>query len=150
MRLKYLGLNHVLLRVSDMPKARAFYIDLLGFQPIQQNDQQFLANVHGSLIGIVAADAQTPTGDTFNPFRIGLDHLALGVPNRKALKVLKAALDGAGVRNNGIERDSVAKTDYISFYDPDGIAWEFYVMSLPVRLILALSRLLGLRIPPQG
>ena len=149
MRLKYLGLNHVLLRVSDMTKARAFYIDLLGFQPIQQNERQFLANVHGSLIGIVAADTHTPAGDTFNPFRIGLDHIALGVPNRKVLGALKAALDSAGVRNNGIERDSAAKTDYISFYDPDGIAWEFYVMSFPIRLILALSRLIGFKIPPQ-
>jgi len=150
MRLKYLGLNHVLLRVSDMAKARAFYIDLLGFQPLQQNERQFLANVHGSLIGIVAADAQTPTGDTFNPFRIGLDHLALGVPNRKALETLKKALESANIRNNGIERDSVGKTDYISFYDPDGIAWEFYVMPFPIRLALGLSGLLGFKLPAQG
>jgi len=150
MRLKYLGLNHVLLRVSDMSKARAFYIDVLGFQPIQQNEQRFLANVHGSLIGIVAADARMPPGDTFSPYRIGLDHLALGVPNRKALETLKAALDGAGVRHNGIERDPEAKADYISFYDPDGIAWEFYVMPLPIRLILGLSGLLGFKLPMQG
>ena len=30
------------------------------------------------------------------------------------------------VPNNGIEHDERWGADFITFYDPDGIAWEFY------------------------
>jgi len=33
------------------------------------------------------------------------------------------------VLNNGIEDDAVLGGRYISFYDPDGIAWELYAPS---------------------
>jgi len=148
--MKFLGLSHVALRVTDLAKARAFYVDILGFQPIQENKELILNNVHGSLVALIAADpTNTPKGDTFNPFRVGLDHIALGVPNHGALDTLKAALDRAGVHNNGIEKDTTGGSDYISFYDPDGIAWEFYVMPIQARLALGLSGLLGLKLPAQ-
>ena len=38
-------------------------------------------------------------------------------------------LDAAGVRNNGVEEDPETHRQYISFYDPDGIAWELYAVS---------------------
>ncbi len=37
-------------------------------------------------------------------------------------------LDAAGVPNNGIEHDDALGGTYLSFYDPDGIAWELYAM----------------------
>jgi hypothetical protein len=40
---------------------------------------------------------------------------------------MKRELDRAGVTNNGIEHDALTQANYISFYDPDGIAWELYV-----------------------
>ena len=40
----------------------------------------------------------------------------------------KAQLDASGVRNNGIEDDALLGAKYISFYDPDGIAWDLYAM----------------------
>jgi catechol 2,3-dioxygenase-like lactoylglutathione lyase family enzyme len=55
-----------------------------------------------------------------------LDHLALAVPNAVALEDVKRQLDAAGVSNNGIEDDAVLGGRYISFCDPDGIAWELY------------------------
>ncbi len=62
---------------------------------------------------------------------MGLDHVALAVADRATLNGLKDVLDGAGVRHNGIEEDAVTHAPFISFYDPDGIAWEFYVFALP-------------------
>ena len=38
-------------------------------------------------------------------------------------------LDAAGVRNNGVEEDPATHRQYISFYDPDDIAWELYAVS---------------------
>jgi hypothetical protein len=40
-------------------------------------------------------------------FRVGLDHLALGVPNADSLYELKQQLDAAGVRNNGVKDDAL-------------------------------------------
>ena len=57
----------------------------------------------------------------------GLDHIALAVTDPATLAGMQAALDSAGVANNGVQQDAVTGgTPYISFYDPDGIAWEFY------------------------
>lgn len=69
-------------------------------------------------------DADSADYDRFNPFRVGLDHLALTVENPGILEDLKRDLDAAEVRNHGVEEDPETHDGYISFYDPDGIAWE--------------------------
>lgn len=60
--------------------------------------------------------------------RVGVDHLALSVPDVEELERIKLRLDSAGVKNNGLEVDPALGGTYVSFYDPDGIAWEAYVM----------------------
>ena len=61
-------------------------------------------------------------------FRIGLDHLALAIADAGELEGLREQLDAAGVPNHGIEPDPATGATYISFYDPDGIAWELYAL----------------------
>lgn len=46
-----------------------------------------------------------------------------------ALQDLHRQLDIAGVPNNGVEDDPLTGGTYISFYDPDGIAWELYALT---------------------
>ena len=46
----------------------------------------------------------------------------------ESLHELKRQLDAAGVRNNGVEDDTLTGATYIAFYDPDGIAWELYAV----------------------
>ena len=46
--------------------------------------------------------------------------------NAESLHELKQQLDAAGVRNNGVQEDTLTGARYIAFYDPDGIAWELY------------------------
>jgi glyoxylase I family protein len=58
-----------------------------------------------------------------------LDHLALVVEDGNVLEELRRNLDEAGVRNHGVEEDPETHDKYISFYDPDGIAWELYTSS---------------------
>jgi glyoxylase I family protein len=74
---------------------------------------------------LIAGTEQTRSEDRFDPFRVGLDHLALAV-SAAALPGLKRRLDAAGVRNNGIEHDNQSGADSITAYDPNEIAWEFY------------------------
>jgi catechol 2,3-dioxygenase-like lactoylglutathione lyase family enzyme len=85
--------------------------------------------MYGTLIALYGADSSTPSNDHFDPFRVGLDHLALAVEDPGILEDLKRDLDAAGVRNNGVEVDPKSHVKYISFYDPDGIAWELYSIS---------------------
>ena len=117
------GLSHIALRVTELARAKAFYTGTLGLQVVLE--------VEGLLLGLRGDDPRTPPGEQFNPYRVGLDHLALAVADRDTLDGLKGTLDAAGVRHNGIEEDPLTQAPYISFYDPDGIAWEFYVFAPP-------------------
>jgi len=119
------GLHHIGLRVSNIERAKAFYTSALGFASVLDTDGLSLVGGHGTLLGLRGGAPETPAGDTFSPFRVGLDHVALGV-GAAALESLKASLDAANVRNNGIEHDDLTGASYVSFYDPDGIAWELY------------------------
>jgi len=104
------------------------YTDTLGFQLVRERDGVVLLNAHGTLFGILGPAPETSPEDRFDPFRVGLDHLALAVANAEWLHELKQQLDTAGVRNNGVQDDTLTGARYIAFYDPDGIAWELYAM----------------------
>ena len=126
MKLNANGLSHLGLRVTNLARARRFYVDTLGCQLVREIDGAVLVNVYGTLFALYGADSHTSSYDHFDPFRVGLDHLALAVEDSSILEDLKRELDAAGVRNNGVEEDLETHDKYISFYDPDGIAWELY------------------------
>jgi glyoxylase I family protein len=128
MRFKTYPLAHMGLRVSDLARARRFYVDTLGFGLLQESPGAVFLDAHGLLIALIGPAEQTSDADRFDPFRIGLDHLALAIADGAELDGLQEQLDAAGVPNHGIEQDSATGASYISFYDPDGIAWELYVM----------------------
>ncbi len=120
------GIIHIGLRVSDKARAVAFYEGVLGFTKLRETDTLAIFNAYGTIIAVQGGAPQTE-GDRFDPFRVGLDHLALGINDPAALAAMKEQLDAAGVPNNGVQTDdALGGTPYISFYDPDGIAWEFY------------------------
>jgi catechol 2,3-dioxygenase-like lactoylglutathione lyase family enzyme len=93
---------------------------------VRETDGVVLINAYGVLIGLQGEDSYSSSDDRFDPFRVGLDHLALAVKDESVLEDLKRELDAAGVRNHGVEVDPETHDTYISFYDPDGIAWELY------------------------
>ena len=119
---------HLGLRVSDLGRAKRFYIDTLGFGLLRESSEAVFMDAHGLLIALIGPAEQSDDTDRFNPFRVGLDHLALANANVEDLDGLQRQLDAAGVPNHGIEQDSATGAPYISFYDPDGIAWELYAM----------------------
>jgi len=126
MKLNANGLSHLGLRVTNLARAKRFYVDTLGCQLVREIDEAVLVNVYGTLIALYGADMSSSSKDHFDPFRVGLDHLALAVEDTSILEDLQRDLDAAGVRNNGVEEDPETHDRYISFYDPDGIAWELY------------------------
>jgi glyoxylase I family protein len=129
MNLNAKSLSHIGLRVTNLARAKRFYVDTLGCQLEKEIDGAVLINVYGMLISLYGDDTHTSRYDHFDPFRVGLDHLALAIEDTNKLEDLKRDLDAAGVHNNGIEEDPETHDKYISFYDPDGIAWELYSVS---------------------
>jgi catechol 2,3-dioxygenase-like lactoylglutathione lyase family enzyme len=126
MKLNANGMSHLGLRVTNLARAKYFYVDTLGCQLVREIDGAVLINVYGTLMALYETDVHSPIKDHFDPFRVGLDHLALAVEDTSILEDLQRELDAAGVRNNGVEEDLETHDKYISFYDPDGIAWELY------------------------
>jgi len=129
MKLNANGLSHLGLRVTDLARAKRFYVDTLGCQLVREIDGAVLINVYGTLFALYGDDSHSSRKDHFDPFRVGLDHIALAIEDPSTLENLKQELDAAGVHNNGVEVDPETHDRYISFYDPDGIAWELYAGS---------------------
>ena len=121
------GLHHLALRVTDLARSKAFYSDVFGMQTLLEVEDLALLSGHGFMLGL-RATTNPPSDDAFDPARVGLDHLALAVSDVAALEQMQRQLEGAGVRNNGVEQDALTGATYVSVYDPDGIAWELYVM----------------------
>jgi glyoxylase I family protein len=131
MKLSANGWSHLGLRVTNLVRAKRFYVDTLGYPLVRETERAVFVNMSGMLIALIGADAHTPSDDHFDPFRVGLDHLALEVSDPSKLADLQRELDTAGVRNNGVEEDPATHRQYISFYDPDDIACELYAVSPP-------------------
>jgi catechol 2,3-dioxygenase-like lactoylglutathione lyase family enzyme len=133
MRFGTFPLSHLGLRVTDLAQSRRFYIDMLGFGLLWERPGIVSIDAHGLLIALIGPGEQADAADRFDPFRVGLDHLALSIADAGELDGLRKQLDVAGVPNHGVELDPATGASYISFYDPDGIAWELYALPTPPR-----------------
>ena len=120
------GIHHVALRVTDFERARAFYIDTLGFQAAIDTPELLIFLAGSTAIGIRGPVEGTPP-DAFNPFLAGLDHLALACEDEAELERVAKALEQGGIENTGVKLDETLGKRYIAFKDPDRIAWEFYM-----------------------
>jgi len=121
------GVHHVALRVTDLARARAFYIDTLGFPVAMEIDGLILFLAGGTAVGLRGPDPATPAGDVFNPFRAGLDHIALACTEDAELDRVAAALHENGIENTGVKMDETLGKRYVAFKDPDRISWELYM-----------------------
>lgn len=141
MTIEVSGLHHFLIRVQDPERSRSFYERTFGFSFLELPvDATFVADWRGhpdegKLLAMPLGDTflvlappleGTTSDDRFDERRIGVDHLAFGVPNAEALDGVVAALERAGVATAGVEHDPVLDKSYVAFRDPDNVQWEFY------------------------
>jgi catechol 2,3-dioxygenase-like lactoylglutathione lyase family enzyme len=135
------NLHHVAIRVQDQDRSRRFYEDVLQLQfmelPVGEGvtgiwrgnpkEGTMLATRAGDTFVILSPPLEgTSADDRFSEYRIGVDHLALGVDDRATLEGLVERLATAGVDTAGIEMDPVLGKEYVCFRDPDNVQWEFY------------------------
>ena len=120
------GVHHIGLRVTNLARSKAFYIDQLGFKAVLDQPELLIFFAGKTAIAIKGPEGKVAGSDQFNPFRVGLDHIALGCEDRSELERVARALAGNGIENTGIKLDETLQKDYVAFKDPDRISWEFY------------------------
>ena len=125
--IKTTGVHHVALRVTNLPRAKQFYTETLGFPVIAEMPGLVLFLAGGTAFGLRAPSDLTPAGDAFSPHRVGIDHIALACADETELERVAAALAKAGVENTGAKMDETLGKRYVAFKDPDRIAWELYM-----------------------
>lgn len=121
------GVHHVTLRVSDYERAKRFYGGTLGFPIVLEKPNLFVFFAGGTAIAVRGPEIDTPPGDRFDPFRVGMDHLALACEDEAEIERVAKALAAAGVENTGVKVDETLGKKYVAFKDPDRIAWELYM-----------------------
>lgn len=144
MRIDTTGVHHLALRVTNLERSRRFYADVLGFPVVLEGPGIFLCLAGETAIAVRGPEAATQPTDSFSPFRVGLDHVALGCRDEAELLRVADALGRAGVDNTGVRLDPTLNRQYVAFKDPDRIAWEFYMAPDHARSA-ALSYFEGLR-----
>ncbi|MCB9277282.1 MAG: VOC family protein [Lewinellaceae bacterium] len=120
------GVHHIAIRVTDMARSRDFYLRKLGFKAVLDMPELMIFFAGTTAIAIKGPEGKVSASDQFNPFRVGLDHIALGCDERAELERVAAALNAHGIENTGIKLDETLQKDYVAFKDPDRISWEFY------------------------
>jgi len=119
--------HHLTLRVTDLDRARAFYEGVLGLTVDQDfPGRKLRLRLDGTATRLVLVPPlpETPAGDRFSERRVGLDHVAIGVPVGEVARLAKL-LDEAEVANSGVKADALGPA-MITFRDPDNIQWEFF------------------------
>lgn len=123
-QLKRLG--HILLRVADLERSKAFYSDLLGFEIVEEDPNPggvFMSlGEYGHALDLMSADGPAPA--PLSPQQAGLQHFAFQVESFEALKDAYFTLQDHGV-------EILRAMDHVSqksiyFSDPDGNTVEIY------------------------
>ena len=111
------GLRHLALRVHDLARARAFYVEVFGMQPVWEPDAQnaYLSSGCDNLALHEAADLPAGAGEVQ-----ALDHLGFIVPSPEAVWAAADQLRMHGVRI--VKEPRHHRDGSCSLYcaDPDG------------------------------
>jgi glyoxylase I family protein len=130
------AVHHLRLTVTDIERSRAFYTELLGFDVAVESpppDDPSATDAFKVLFGglvmtlgnlILGLRPMAPSGDRFDPDRVGLDHLSFSVGSRDDLEDALRLFDERGVSHGEITALPSFGIDVLSFEDPDGVQLE--------------------------
>jgi catechol-2,3-dioxygenase len=120
------GIGHVLLRVSDVERSRAFYSTILGLKVVEEDPEHggvFMA-LEGQGHTVDSSRADPATAPRPVPGGVGVHHVAFHVGSEAALAEAYFTLQEHGI-------PIVRAVDHVSqksiyFHDPDGNYLEIY------------------------
>lgn len=128
---KITGISHIDLTVMDLDKAEKFFIDLLDVLRVMEGrnedrhfEYRYLLHESGVILGLMHHDGTE--ADSFDPARIGLDHLAFAVDEVDELGAWQDRLEELGVEHSGIVQGDVGTN--LFFHGPDGVQLEFFYL----------------------
>jgi catechol 2,3-dioxygenase-like lactoylglutathione lyase family enzyme len=113
------GIDHIVLHVNDVGRAKKFYTELLGMTVYRENDRQVFLHAGQQGVALFKRQENIPltTGNDLN-------HLALNVATG-TYEALKDELEKNGVAVSGRPGDDHC----IYFQDPDGHRLQLMVRS---------------------
>lgn len=121
------GYHHLTLTVTDIERAREFYLGILGLKQIAEiSPTWFVAGNDHMFIGVTEpTNAERAIAeDSFNENRVGLDHLSFAVASRQDIERAQRNFAAAGVRHAEIKDLVDFGITVMMFWDPDGIQLE--------------------------
>lgn len=121
------SITHVAITVSDLSVSVPWYTEVLGAEPVLDEDtgpfRHVVYSVGNTLFGLHDFP-DLVTKDPFDERRPGLDHIAFGCADREQLVSWAARLDQLGIDHGGIVDAHYGSG--LSFRDPDNIALELF------------------------
>jgi glyoxylase I family protein len=131
------GFAHVRLTVTDIRRSKEFYRNLFGRQPGSDfSDQIDDPTIHDDPSRLYGGCSFTfagqtlgfrpvaPRDDTFNPDRVGLDHLSFAVETVQELHDAAKRLTAAGIIHGEVTPLPAFGLVVLSLQDPDNINLE--------------------------
>jgi catechol 2,3-dioxygenase len=118
-------IGHVHLKVSDIERALAFYVGVLGFEEQARiGDQAAFVSAGGYHHHIGLNTWESKGGSPPPPGTTGLFHFAIRYPTRRALADALQRLREAGIALHGASDHGVSEALYLA--DPDQNGIELY------------------------
>lgn len=116
--------DHLVFRIADLDDTERFYTSLLGL-PADKSEGSVMYKVGDTRLFFTRSQesAQWP----YEKEKVGLNHIAFGLPTLKELQAILAQLDNAGLSHSGIKIDKYGQKEFIWLDDPDGLRIEFYL-----------------------
>lgn len=116
-------IGYVQLRVRDLDRALAFYLDVLGLKLVSGGMHTATLSATGRGPGLLVL-TEKKDAPARSPRATGLYHVAFRVPNRRALALTIAHLRGSSWRVDGFADHDVSEAVYVT--DPEGNGIEVY------------------------
>jgi glyoxylase I family protein len=124
------GFGHIDLTVADGERSAQWWEQVMGFQLIATSERPGFTirsmNLPGSYFTVQLVTHEHPVTDRFDEHAVGLDHLALRVPDRTALEAWAKHFDHLGVEHSGVQEEQGGPL--IVFRDPDNIQLELWAL----------------------
>lgn len=127
----------VILNVRDVGRSAEWYETLLGMQE-RYNYRSDDGSMHyvcldhpDGVLELCLVSHARNSGEPFNEFRTGLDHLEFLVTNRESLLEWAERLDHLGIPHSGVKTLDYTRNSMITFRDPDDIQLEFFWKAPP-------------------